>query len=116
MGQTREPFYVEFGRRVREERERRKWSQEALGQALPTRLTRASIANIEAGQQRVLAHTLVELARVLDVSVKDLVPSETRLPADERKRLTTELAQKVDLPADTVRSIVSRIPSGRGEG
>lgn len=39
-------------------------------------MTRASVANIETGKQRVLAHTLIQLSLVLDVSVDDLTRME----------------------------------------
>ncbi len=45
---------------------------ELAARLLPT-VTRASIANLELGKQRVLAHTLVQLADALDVSVSDLL-------------------------------------------
>lgn len=69
-----EPFYSALGRRVFELRTRAKLTQAQLGQQLPKRMTRAGIANIETGKQRVLAHQLVDLARVLSVDVAALIP------------------------------------------
>jgi len=72
-----EPFYVELGRRIRELRENaRKISQAQLGRRLEHRLTRASIANIEAANQRVLAHTLYEVAKALKVDISELLPRD----------------------------------------
>ena len=48
-------------------------TQGDLAARLVPSVTRASIANLELGQQRVLSHTLVQLAEALDVSVNDLL-------------------------------------------
>jgi len=70
-----EPFYGELGARVREWRVRRGLTQGELGMRLAPPVTRASIANLEVGKQRVLAHTLAQLAGVLGVAIDDLVPA-----------------------------------------
>lgn len=64
-------LYREFGHRLTQIRKSRKISQEELGERL--RLSRASIANIEAGRQRILLHHLFLVADVLSVPVSDLV-------------------------------------------
>jgi hypothetical protein len=60
-------------------------------------LTRTAIANIETGKQRVLAHTLVEIARVVGVLLGDLVPDAA--PATktdlERKLLSYKVPEEV---------------------
>ena len=68
-----ERFYVGLGIRIREVRTSQAMSQDALAKALMPRLTRAAIGNIEAGKQRVRAHTLWQLAGALGVSPVDLV-------------------------------------------
>jgi hypothetical protein len=45
-------------------------------------VTRASIANLELGHQRVLAHTLVQLALILHVPVTDLLRESPVSPGD----------------------------------
>jgi transcriptional regulator with XRE-family HTH domain len=77
-----EPFYAALGRRISDARERRGLSQAKLGEMLKPPVTRASIANVESGKQRVLAHTLVDLAAALGISVADLIPDA--LPQAER--------------------------------
>jgi transcriptional regulator with XRE-family HTH domain len=73
-----EPFYGELGSRIRRVRESKSVSQAALGRQLHPPVTRASIANIENAKQRVLSHTLVDIAAVLEVGVADLLPIEKR--------------------------------------
>ena len=72
MKRRREPFYEELGRRIAGLRQQRKLSQQALGALLQPQMTRASIANIETGQQRVLAHSLVQLATALGCDLESL--------------------------------------------
>ncbi|MET8089477.1 helix-turn-helix transcriptional regulator [Micromonospora sp. NPDC005220] len=63
-------FYQDVGRRVREARMRAGVTQAAL--ALRASMTRSSIANIEAGRQRIAVHVLVLVAGALDVDPKEL--------------------------------------------
>ena len=68
-----EEFYEDFGHRVRAAREEAQLTQEDLGKLLG--LTRSSIANIEAGRQRVLLHTIVLIAQGTGVPTQDLMPT-----------------------------------------
>lgn len=65
-------FYAEVGRRVRVRRDELKMSQEHLAAQLG--LKRTSVANLEAGQQRFSAETLMTLARALSLDPVDLLP------------------------------------------
>lgn len=51
-------FYAEVGRRIRQAREKRGLSQEALASAVS--LTRTSVTNIEKGRQKFLVHTIYD--------------------------------------------------------
>ncbi len=113
---TIEPFYTEVGRRVQKLRDKQKMSQEALGRMLTPDMTRASIANIEAGKQRVLAHTLVDLAIALAVPLTELLPHQ-----DQTKQLllrndlvstqiiAAELAEKLKLPSKELKKLTAEI-------
>ena len=61
-------FYRDLGAAIRVCRLMRGIEQAAVGAALTPRQTRASISNIEGGRQRILAHTLCDIAGVLGVS------------------------------------------------
>jgi len=65
-------FYSELGRRVREAREAVGATQEQLAEQL--RLTRASVANLEAGRQRISAYHLGVIAGALSVPLAELMP------------------------------------------
>ncbi|UOZ10201.1 helix-turn-helix transcriptional regulator [Amycolatopsis sp. WQ 127309] len=68
--QTNE-FYSVVGNKIKEIRTRAKVTQTDLAKALG--LTRSSVANIEAGRQRLQLHGLVQAATVLRVPIDHLV-------------------------------------------
>jgi transcriptional regulator with XRE-family HTH domain len=93
-----EPFYPDLGSRIQKIREQRNMTQAQLGRSLDPPSTRASIANIESGKQRVLAHTLVQLAAVLDVGIQELlILPGTRSPVPQPKDIERELKRKLNL-------------------
>ena len=73
MAAEDERFYRMLGATIRRRREVLGLTQESIGARLNPPMTRASIANIEAGKQRVLAHTLVDLASALTMKLDELV-------------------------------------------
>jgi transcriptional regulator with XRE-family HTH domain len=66
-----EPFYGRMGARMRKARiaegRTQAWLSNRMG------WTRASVANIECGKQRILAHQLPKLARLLETSTDYLL-------------------------------------------
>jgi transcriptional regulator with XRE-family HTH domain len=80
-----EPIYREFGRLVREAREKadggRRMTQEALAKRV--RLSRTSITNIERGNQHVGLHLLYDLARALGKRPAELLPDEATIQQHE---------------------------------
>ena len=85
-----ESVYLVFGRRLRKLRDQRRMAQHEL--ALLSGLTRASIANIESGRQRVLLHQILQFAGALQVEISDLVPttSEVELELENDNRASTD--------------------------
>lgn len=75
-------FYRAFGERVRQARQARDplLSQAQLARQL--RMSRGSVANIEAGRQRIPLHTLLALARELEVDPSALLPEDLAGPDD----------------------------------
>jgi transcriptional regulator with XRE-family HTH domain len=65
-------FYTEVGRRVRRARETAGLTQEKL--ATRVALSRTSVTNIESGRQKMMLHTLCEIASVLDIDPATLLP------------------------------------------
>jgi transcriptional regulator with XRE-family HTH domain len=72
-----ETIYRIFGHRLRDLREGRGISQQELGEL--SGLTRASIANVESGRQRVLLHQVLRFAQALRVDLDTLVPQASAL-------------------------------------
>lgn len=64
------PVYVAFGKAIRAARRQRNLTQADLAASL--RLSRASIANIETGRQRVMLDDLFIFSQALDISPRKL--------------------------------------------
>jgi transcriptional regulator with XRE-family HTH domain len=79
-----EPFYREFGDRLRLARQAKGLSQAEVAPGVG--LSRTSIANIERGRQRLSLHLLMEFARVLEVEPADLLPPIEPEPEVKRSR------------------------------
>lgn len=79
MPSARDPeaIYRVFGQKLRELRVRKQIPQQEL--ATLSGLTRASIANIESGRQRVLLHQVVEFAAALKVDLAEIVPQNSEI-------------------------------------
>ena len=71
MNKMLEPCYILFGARVRQIREMLGMTQDDLRKKV--RLTRTSIANIEAGRQRVLLHDVDKFAAAFGMTGKNLL-------------------------------------------
>ncbi len=85
-----EQLYAVVGQHIRTVRRSRGFTQAALADAVS--LTRASITNIECGRQKLLLHTLYDIAAALDVK------PEAILPRDIDPEESQDFEQ--DLPAD----------------
>lgn len=103
-----EAIYTRLGRELKRVRRDRRLTQEDLADRVG--LGRTSIVNIEKGEQRIYVHTLLDLARALQVSPAELLPQEPRAVA--------EIAGEVDtLPAperDWVMKVLSPPPAEKG--
>jgi transcriptional regulator with XRE-family HTH domain len=84
---SKEPIYQWVGARIREAREAAGLTQEALASRLKPPQTRASIANMEGGNQRILLHTLFDLSRALGVNLESLVRPMSAGEQAQRRRV-----------------------------
>jgi transcriptional regulator with XRE-family HTH domain len=94
-----EPFYNVLGLRILEMRRMRGLTQDKLAASLNPPSTRASIANIESGKQRVLAHTLIQLAQALQISVSELLNVQAEPAKVEGAVVARELRTKLAMPS-----------------
>jgi transcriptional regulator with XRE-family HTH domain len=74
-------LYAKVGERIREARLDRQLSQGQLGRRVS--LTRASISNLELGRQKLLLHTLYDIAVALGVQPSALLPPLSLGPVEE---------------------------------
>ncbi|MEK7440244.1 MAG: helix-turn-helix transcriptional regulator [Chloroflexota bacterium] len=68
---SKKSVLIKFGAKVREERLKRKLSQEALAEKAD--LHRTYIGMIERGEKNITLGNIIKIAAALDVSVSDLV-------------------------------------------
>lgn len=108
--QNTDAFYQEVGRRIRDARKQRKppLTQEELAERV--RLTRTSITNLEKGRQKILLHTLADIASVLQVQVTTLLPVATD---DGQKQLEDALKNRPKAEKDWIKSTVSASQKGK---
>ena len=85
-----EALYRGVGQRVRDARVARGVTQEWLAKRIGFK--RTSITNVESGTQKLLVHTLVEIARALEVEAGALLPGSEESP-DERPAEAPKMAE-----------------------
>jgi transcriptional regulator with XRE-family HTH domain len=68
-----EPIYKTIGTIIRRRRRRLEWPQKLLAARLG--ISRATLANIETGRQRILVHHLYAFAEVLQMKPNDFLPA-----------------------------------------
>lgn len=90
-------FYALVGVKVRSARTNADISQELLARRVG--LTRSSIANLEAGRQRVALHLFVSICDVLEMDVCELLPKR------ERSHFVPNLARVQDKLANSPESM-----------
>ena len=89
-----ERFYKEFGRLLREFRERAQLSQ--LDVSKRVGLSRTSITNIELGRQQVSLHLLFSLASAVGTNPQSLLPaSEFALPEELATTMPTKMSKEI---------------------
>lgn len=96
------PIYVEIGKQIFEARDRKGMTQEQLAEKIS--LKRTSITNIEKGKQQLLVHTLVNIAKELEVEVSSLIP---RVSEEESLQIKTDKYPKKSL--NWVKSALNQI-------
>ena len=103
-----EPFYIDVGNRIRTYRTGLGLTQDQLGRLLIPPTSRVSIANVESGKQRILSHTLVQIAEALKVEPADLLRIEPLGPASIQNNhaIADELVSKVGLSKTIAKKLV----------
>ena len=94
-------FYLAVGKRIRIIRRKCNLTQEDLGRSVS--LTRTSITNIERGRQKLLLHTLADIAKTLGVSCGELLPAA---PTNADEQLDRALEKHSESERDFVISVV----------
>ncbi|MBB6611787.1 helix-turn-helix transcriptional regulator [Pontibacter sp. Tf4] len=85
-------LYISLGSRIKEEREKAKLKQTKFAELL--NISRASLVNIEKGRQRAPLHVLYEIARLLKLSIIDLLPVFEFIDQNIDKNIQKEIEKK----------------------
>lgn len=101
-------FYISVGHQIRKCRNKSGLTQEALAKALRPQMTRVSIANIESGAQRILAHTLYQIAGTLNASMSDLLPVKGIDAAVNSSDIISELSSKLGISKSQAKRITEQ--------
>ena len=113
MATVLEDVYPAIGRRIQQKRRERELTQEQIGRLLVPPVTRASVANIETGKQRLLVHTWLQLAVIFDVGPEALLPpSDVAGTEQPVHTIEQELRQKLELPDRATRKLAKRLEAG----
>ena len=101
-------FYAEFGRLLQQARRphasRGRLTQAELAEAVV--LSRASVANIERGQQRVQLHVVVRIAEILDMDISELIPRQPTARTSDGSKLAAALQGQGASLKDIERALV----------
>lgn len=87
-------FYSALGTKIKKSREKdnRRITQEILGRNIG--MSRTSIVNIEQGRHHIQVHTLLEIAKQLDVSIAELLPENSAEKVTTLPYYTKSFSQK----------------------
>ena len=112
-----EPVYPRLGQWVATLRKRKGFSQQELAGQLSPPLTRASIANIESGRQRLMVHVALEICRALEITPDELLsdfltPTTSQVVSDDH--LVDELARKLAYPRDQAKALMKKLNLPKG--
>jgi transcriptional regulator with XRE-family HTH domain len=101
-------IYEAFGAQVRERRTAMRQTQLEL--ATRIKLTRGSVANIEAGRQSVLLHQFLDIAAALGVKPAQLLPSQQESPTNGEN---ADMPEEVREAVRVIKSVGGRAHSKR---
>jgi transcriptional regulator with XRE-family HTH domain len=103
-------LYTAVGRRIRTAREARGHTQAELGTAVG--LSRASVANVEAGVQRTPFHVMIAIAQALHVDPEQLL-FDAELPelAPVLPVGTAGLRRRLNAARDEIEALLNAIPT-----
>jgi hypothetical protein len=68
-----------------------------------------SVANIEGGNQRILSHTLVQLAAALNIEATDILPPKPETSvANNNSQITNELVTKLGISVSAAKKLAGK--------
>lgn len=102
-----EILYQEIGKRVKEARLNKDYTQEKLSELIG--LTRTSITNIEKGRQKISVHILYNLASSLNILPHELLPHPEQLVKKNNIPISNELTINEEVTSEELEWIKEMI-------
>lgn len=97
MYELTEEFYKQLGHLIQTKRKEKSLTQEAVADSL--NISRATYANLEAGDHRILLHHVLELSLLLDLNLNDVAAIYSG----------TKLANKVESAPEFFKEALKRL-------
>lgn len=94
-------FYQQVGELIKSHRIRADKSHENLAQYVG--LSRSSIINIENGRQKILLHSLVDVAEFLTVNILELIPAKQGLNQVIDEAIKSKINKKIESDSQVTR-------------
>jgi transcriptional regulator with XRE-family HTH domain len=101
-------LYTFVGQRICEIRSGKRMTQASL--AISVGLNRTSITNIEKGRQKILLHTLFEIASALKTEPKNLLPTPAEISDGNQNAIVPQTVGKRD--RDVIADVIRKAPKG----
>lgn len=111
---NQDEFYASVGSNVREKRTASGVSQSMLADRIG--FTRSSVANLEAGRQRIALHLFVQIEQALNCEPGELLPPRVTSPADSDllSEISESLSGEPGTTQDFVRGAVAQLVAETG--
>lgn len=97
-------LYISLGQNVRKHREARGYKQTNLAELL--RISRASLVNIEKGRQRPPLHFLFQLAELLQIPARELIPD---LQQQEDSVVVSKIEKQIEIDSEGDSAVKERL-------
>ena len=93
MRESVRDFYKQFGQLIQTKRKEKSLTQSAVADSLS--ISRATLANLEAGEHRILSHHLLDLVFLLDLDLNEVSTLYRKSKLENKAADTPESFQEV---------------------
>ena len=106
-------LYAIIGRQIKLQRSRLGITQQDLADSIS--MSRTSITNIEAGEQKVPLHTIYQLCLYLDLDVSELLPEISEVENKQKDENSSHLTPEDGMKPKTRKSVQDLLEDLKGD-